>query len=124
MEAAPGEAEAGRLGEAMRLRCSFAPDMALVENMGDGSESEPAPKVIVPDPPVPVHVGEIGTDVALGFMPHDGENRRERLRQASLWRGPKEDPGAKRRYVKQRAKQRRGTLDIETRRLQRKALNK
>jgi hypothetical protein len=67
--------------------------------------------------------GEIGTEVALGFIPHDGENRKTRLGEAARFVA-KEDPGVRRRYVKQRDTKRRGKLDVELRRLQRKARKK
>ena len=70
--------------------------------------------------------GEIGTDVALGFMPHNAENRRQRLAGARNWEpGADAAPGTPtgRALREQRQKHRRGTLDVATRRLQRKRLN-
>jgi hypothetical protein len=73
---------------------------------------------------------EKGAAVALGFMPHQGENRRQRLAGVATWTPP-EQPQPKegepepprmptrRELFEQRQRQRRGTLDPELRRLQR-----
>lgn len=67
---------------------------------------------------------EKGTEIALGFVPHDGESRKQRRAAVATWVPPKlegEQAPTRRELRKQRVKQRRGKLDIETRRLQRKA---
>ena len=61
-----------------------------------------------------------GVEFPLGFMPHKGENRRTRRATTAQWVPPAEAP-TRRELVRQRQKQRRGTLDVATRRLQRKA---
>lgn len=80
--------------------------------------------------------GEIGVELPLGFMPHAGENRVTRRAAVANWEppvSPKVDGGdmdrktpampTRRELLKQRQKQRRGKLDPELRRLQRKAIN-
>lgn len=63
---------------------------------------------------------------APGFAPHQGENRRMRLTGVAKFAphpdmAPAEANGLRRRLLKQRQRQRLGKLDVETRRLQRKA---
>lgn len=66
-------------------------------------------------------LNEFGTEIALGFMPHQGENRTTRRAAVANF----EVKGVSRReLLKQRQRQRRGKLDPELRRLQRKALKK
>ena len=84
---------------------------------------------------------EKGTELALGFMPHDGENRKPRRAAVSTWAPPEPtaeqleirrklphapETGVKmptrRELWEQRKKHRRGTLDTELRRLQRERL--
>lgn len=84
---------------------------------------------------------EKGIELPLGFMPHKGENRRTRRKEVANWQPPKtrtmvvspetaaafpvgstmpvERMPTRRELLKQRQRQRRGKLDIETRRLQR-----
>ncbi len=76
---------------------------------------------------------EMGTEIALGFVPHEGENRKTRRAAVATWVPPNhaeqlEKIGAavpnmptRRELWRQRQRQRRGKLDPETRRLQRKA---
>lgn len=79
---------------------------------------------------------EKGIDLPLGFMPHAGENRVTRRAAVANWAPPvspkvdgadmdRKTPAmpTRRELLKQRQKQRRGKLDPETRRLQRKAIN-
>lgn len=109
----------------MRLRGSFDSDASLAPVNGSetssGVQNESQTVPLSPDhKPVPDWMSERGTEVALGFVPHQGENRRTRLGESARF-SPKEDPGVRRRYVKQRDTKRRGKLDVELRRLQRKA---
>lgn len=82
---------------------------------------------------------EIGAAIPLGFMPHRGENRRTRRAAVATW-SPKDHGGdqrsgveprpaagvqpppmpTRRELLAQRQRQRRGTLDPELRRLQRR----
>ncbi len=134
----------------------FRPGMALVGGMGDGSEPEPLGDLKEPVRPaagaendslIAEHPSqtvshpdyrELGTEVALGFMPHQGENRKQRLAGVATW-NPKDHGGGqqsgaeprpaagappppmptRRELWKQRQRQRRGKLDPELRRLQR-----
>lgn len=60
---------------------------------------------------------EIGTELPLGLIPHRGANRQQRLAAVANF----EAEGADRRELwQQRQRQRRGTLDPELRRLQRR----
>lgn len=110
----------------MRLRGSFDNDASLAfdvngSEVAAGRENESQTVPLSPEhKPVPDWMTERGTDVALGFIPHEGENRRTRLAESARF-VTKADPGVRRRYVKQRDTKRRGKLDIELRRLQRKA---
>lgn len=103
----------------MRTRHPF-PDVAL--EFDDGSlgsmegevSAELVAQVAVPHP----DATEKGVELALGFMPHRGENRTTRRAAVANFKAE----GANRReLLKQRQRQRRGTLDPELRRLQRKA---
>jgi hypothetical protein len=122
-----------------------------IASMGDGSETS-APVTLMAEPERPVHPDATtkGIELALGFMPHQGENRRTRRAESARWTPPKlitpktetETAGAaqsppaanapnaaapaprmptRRELLKQRQKQRLGKLDPELRRLQRKA---
>jgi hypothetical protein len=51
-------------------------------------------------------------------------NRRARRRATALFEGPKNEPGLRRKLLKQRKQRAAGKLDVELRRLQRKALSK
>jgi hypothetical protein len=62
---------------------------------------------------------ERGIELPLGFMQHKGENRRARRAAVANFAHPEV---SRRELLKQRQRQRRGKLDIETRRLQRKAI--
>jgi len=92
---------------------------------------------------------EKGTSVALGYLPHQGENRRQRRAAVATWVPPKDQPKAetagegsgdqdvgpepspvptprmptRRELWLQRKKHRRGQLDPELRRLQKAKLN-
>ncbi len=113
--------------------------MELVGSMGDGSFVE-VPVIIngaeassrrEPHP----NYREIGADVPLGFIPHQGENRRTRRKAVAKWVPPKQElpkngvggetspptPAmpTRRELLKQRQRKRRGKLDPELRRLQR-----
>lgn len=75
----------------------------------------------------PVVAVELGTEQALGFIPHRGENRRTRLKEAATWEATpaqREAAGGKvptrRELFEQRKRQRRGKLDVELRRLQKR----
>lgn len=58
----------------------------------------------------------------ISFYPHDGENRKTRRAAVANFVGPKnEGKGLRRRLLKQRQRDARGKLDVQTRRLQRKA---
>jgi len=119
-------------------------DRHILGSMGDGTEAEP--------PPAPVDIAdqvlaelhpeaeiirrqptEHGTEIALGFMPHNGENRQKRRAEVATWKppaysSPKVDGGGavhetmptRRELLKQRQNQRRGKLDPELRRLQKR----
>ncbi len=86
---------------------------------------------------------EKGIELPLGFHAHQGENRRTRRAAVANWAPPKQDHGGdpraalnglvesgvqpppmptRRELLKQRQRQRRGKLDIETRRLQRERM--
>jgi hypothetical protein len=60
---------------------------------------------------------EKGTELALGFIPHRGENRRQRRAAVANFEHPEAD---RRELWLQRQRQRRGKLDPELRRLQRR----
>jgi hypothetical protein len=60
---------------------------------------------------------EKGTELALGLMPHRGENRRQRRAAVANFEHPEAD---RRELWEQRKRQRRGKLDPELRRLQRR----
>lgn len=61
---------------------------------------------------------DVPADIALGFRPHAGENRKTRRAAVANF----SHPGVSRReLLKQRQRNRRGKLDVELRRLQRKA---
>lgn len=68
-----------------------------------------------------VHV-ETGESEAR-FTPHTGENRRTRLAESANFTPPEGDI-TRRDMLRQRKRRSRGTLDVQTRRLQRKALAK
>jgi hypothetical protein len=73
---------------------------------------------------------EKGTEVALGFMPHRGENRKKRLEGVKTWKAtPEQEKAAgdvplptRREMFEQRKKHERGKLDPVLRRLQRERL--
>lgn len=72
------------------------------------------------DPMEPASIQDTPADIALGFMPHSGENRVTRRAAVANF----SHPGVSRReLLKQRQKKRRGTLDTELRRATRKAIN-
>ncbi len=148
----------------MRTRTPFygmPEDLELLGSMGDGSE--PLPDYELPSDipqsffteleesvaettagPHP-NYRELGTEMPLGFMPHQGENRRQRRAAVATW-SPKDHPTAepvgagaeesgtrpdvepapppplptRRELWAQRQRQRRGTLDPGLRRLQRR----
>lgn len=94
----------------------------FVRSMGDGSDGEPPPELDAPIP-IPVHPDycEKGIELPLGFVPHKGENRTQRRSAVANFAHPEAN---RRELLAQRQRERRGKLDIETRRLQRKALSK
>ena len=97
----------------------------LVACMGDGTAPDQPTHLIPGADPSPVHPlaqGEIGTIIALGFVPHRGENRTQRLAGVANWEPPTKDDPLRRELLKQRQRQRRGKLDPELRRLQRERL--
>jgi hypothetical protein len=91
----------------------------MIGCMGDGMTEGQAREVIpgAVKRPHPAAV-EKGTEIALGFMQHQGENRTQRRAAVANFAHPEV---SRRELWLQRQKQRRGKLDIETRRLQRKA---
>ncbi len=125
-------------------------DRALLGSMGDGSEDQPkeeplggavvelgtSPGVETTAPPKHhPNYREIGAEVPLGFIGHQGENRKQRLTGVATW-SPKDhgdhggDPRVplnsavesmptRRELLAQRQRQRRGKLDPELRRIQR-----
>jgi hypothetical protein len=138
----------------MRTRHPF-PDLPLdfdaVVSMGDGSEDEPTPELVMAASRPAAHPDAVekGIDLPLGFVPHRGENRRQRREAVANWQPPEQDqpssgavgagegePGTRpgdepspatparmptrRELWAQRQRQRRGTLDPELRRLQRR----
>lgn len=52
---------------------------------------------------------------------HPNPNRKQRKRATATYADPKDEPGLRRKLLLQRKRRARGTLDVETRRLQRKA---
>lgn len=98
--------------------------LELVEQYAERREIET--QDAIPGAVKPLHPDAVekGTEVPLGFMPHDGENRTQRRAAVATWVPPKlpegEQPPTRRELLAQRQKQRRGTLDPELRRLQRR----
>jgi hypothetical protein len=93
----------------------------LEMSMGDGGPDDPGPVTLAlgaklfathPD------AVEKGIELPLGFMPHRGENRKTRRAAVANFAHPEAN---RRDLLKQRQRQRRGKLDVKTRRLQRKA---
>lgn len=107
-------------------------DAVLIGCMGDGSTPDQPTETIQVrlethgNPHIAgggaVELGEVGTDIALGFIPHDGENRTQRLAGVANFVPPTKDDPSRRELLKQRQKRRRGKLDPELRRLQRERL--
>lgn len=110
----------------------------LVGSMGDGS-AELEAQELIPGAVKPLHPDyrEMGTGIPLGFIPHQGENRRQRLAGVATWVPPEEpEPTTplapamgpaprmptRRELLAQRKKHRRGKLDPELRRLQKAKL--
>ncbi len=122
----------------------YADDPAPVEQVRQALERGPE---VHPD------ARELGVELALGFIPHRGENRRTRRAAVANWQPPKQDYKAhnssesgatpaqrdeaeglrvppphdmptRRELLKQRKRRDRGTLDVDLRRLTRKALTK
>ena len=60
--------------------------------------------------------------LGVGFAPHQGENRTQRLAGVANFVPPTKDDPSRRELLKQRQKRRRGKLDPELRRLQRERL--
>jgi hypothetical protein len=92
------------------------------ESRGTPAQRDEAEGLCVPPPQRHPDYCEKGTELALGFIPHRGENRKQRLAAVANFSAE----GADRRELwRQRQRQRRGKLDPELRRLQRrKAENK
>lgn len=83
------------------------------------TEDGSAPFVEIPVKSIP---SELGTEMALGFMAHKGENRTTRRAAVANWTPPEvpkdgERPPSRRELWEQRKKHRRGKLDVELRRL-------
>lgn len=79
--------------------------------VGAGEEESGTIPDADPSPATPAH-GQ--------FYAHNGENRTQRRAAVATWEPPKDAPTRRELWL-QRQRQRRGKLDIETRRLQRKA---
>ena len=80
---------------------------------GDGSEGE-APPVQVDVPlPQPAVVSDTPSDMAIGFVPHQGENRTARRAAVATWE-PKKGQPSRRELWEQRKKHRRGTMKGKT----------
>jgi hypothetical protein len=106
------------------------PGFSVIVHGGDGSPGE-GPGVLIEAPKTEIHPGYAprGIEYALGFIPHEGENRRTRLTGVAKWEPPaqKEDGPkipTRRELWEQRQKYRRGTLDVELRRLQKRKAKK
>ena len=69
--------------------------------------------------PIPDPIMDTPSDLAIGFVPHGGENRAMRRKAVATFQEPV--AGLRRRLWVQRQRNRLGKLDVETRRLQRKA---
>lgn len=95
-------------------------DLAILGSMGDGSADEPQPELVqlASAPMAHPDAVEKGISLPLGFMAHRGENRTQRRAAVANFSHP---DVSRRELLKQRQKHRRGKLDVETRRLQRKA---
>lgn len=74
-----------------------------------GDKPKPEPEAVPTAPP------------ARGFFPHQGLNRERRLAATAQMIDPKDEPGLRRKLLLQRKRRARGTMDVELRRLQRKA---
>jgi hypothetical protein len=106
----------------LRTRHPFADvELGYFGSMGDGM-TEGQAQEFVPGAVKPLHhpdAVEKGAEYALGFMPHRDMNRKARRSAVANF----EEKGVDRRELwRQRQQQRRGKLDPELRRLQRKAL--
>jgi hypothetical protein len=90
----------------------------FVGNMGDGS-AETESQELIPGAVKTTHPDyrEQGTEMPLGFLPHQGENRKTRRTAVATFQS---EAFPRREGVRQIQKQRRGTLDPELRRLQKR----
>lgn len=122
------------------------PDLTIYDEVGTilGAPAEQVRQALERGPEVHPDARERGIDLPLGFMPHRGENRRTRRAAVANWQPPQvtqkegaADPerstyGAaapammptRRELLKQRKRRDRGTLDVELRRLTRKAMKR
>lgn len=126
------------------------PDLTIYDEVATilDAPAEQVRQALERGPEVHPDARELGVDLALGFMPHRGENRRTRRAAVANWQPPQvtqkegavaEDPErstsgvaaaapatmpTRRELLKQRKRRDRGTLDVELRRLQRKAMKR
>jgi hypothetical protein len=107
----------------------IVPGLELRTSMGDGSADEApvqfhghdpsAPSVPQDTPTTHPDYCEKGIELPLGFIPHQGESRTQRRAAVANFQADGVD---RRELWLQRQRQRRGKLDPELRRLQRKRL--
>lgn len=93
--------------------------MDLVASTGDGTEELGEHTEVIPAEPKPAAVLDTPSDLAIGWVPHRAENRAMRRKAVATFAEPV--AGLRRKLWLQRQKNRLGKLDVETRRLQRKA---
>lgn len=96
-------------------------DAALLGPMGMGVAPPPEQLVDVTDEEKSELLAQLER-LGVGFAPHRGENRTQRLAGVANFVPPTKDDPSRRELLKQRQRQRRGKLDPELRRLQRERL--
>lgn len=104
----------------LRTRHPF-PDLTIYAD--DPAPVEQVRQALELGPEVHPDARERGVELALGFIPHRGENRKTRRAAVATWEQPEDVRTTRRELLKQRKRRDRGTLDVELRRLQRKALS-
>ncbi len=94
-----------------------------LEHSGDGSGPEIEPEAFTQSKAPNPHLQERGTEFAVGFVPHKGENRRTRRAEVAKFVSP-EGTAPRHALLVRRRQVAAGTLDPELRRLQKKKLQR